>query len=408
MLGKLSGYTVSVLITAVVGVLSMPIVIATVGASIWTSVAVAQAAGFVAGALVSYGWPVVGPAQVAAGDHCERGRLFANSLVTRLLLLPVAVVGVGVFLFFLPPGTMTAAVAIAALIPILNSLGFAWFFVGEAQPLKFNLLEVIPRSAGTVVGMFAVVSTRDILAFVLAQLAGQMLTLIVSTTSIWRRYTVPPLTEWIRGVKSSLVDGFAGFVTSATTTTYQNLPVILVAALAPPQAVTFTMADKVYRLATVALVPVTQVAQGYVPAGGTPTSLFVRARRAVRSVSGLALVSAVAFGALCPVAAIILSAGQVSVGPELSIPFGAALGVILLSSVIGRACLVPFGESRTLMFAALCSAGFGVAGVAIATLIWGAVGAAIALLLAEIVGLVIVSARLRECLRRSAPPHVEE
>jgi O-antigen/teichoic acid export membrane protein len=220
----------------------------------------------------------------------------------------------------------------------------------------------------------------------------------MSYASLWRRYPFPAFARWFDGLNASFRTGASGFITSSVTTAYQNLPVVLVAGISPANAVTFTLADKIYRIATLALVPVTQLAQGYVPAGGAGEELRRRAKRTVSAVAVVAALAALAFGAAAPFVAGLL-ADNVSVSFLLAFPFGLALGVILMSSVIGRACLVAFGAGRTLATAAVVSAVIGIPSVIVGTLLWGAIGAAFGLLTAEVVGLIMLSVKLNGFLR---------
>jgi len=384
-----SGYALSVVISAVVGVVSVPVVIQIAGAPAWSLIAVAQAAGAIAATVVAFGWPVVGPASVAAADPTDRGHIFRLSLLTRgVVLIPAAVVASVVVLVSVGDSEVASAALVAGLTPVVGGLTASWFFVGESRPAKLNSLDVLPRATGTLLGILLIVATGSLVAFVLAQLLGQFASLAFSWLSICRRYPRGRAISW-RDMTATIKTGGAGFWNAILTSLYQNSPLVIVTNLSAYGTEIYAMADRLLRIAALALAPVTQVAQGYVPSADSRAELLTRIRRTMMIGGGLALVTLLGFGLIAPGMGMVLSHGTINVPWEVSFSLGGALGFALMSSLVGRACLVPLGKTRTLAVAATAAATVGLSGMILGGMLLGFRGVAIAYVLAEFVAFAI-------------------
>jgi O-antigen/teichoic acid export membrane protein len=384
-----SGYFLSVAISALVGVVSVPVVIQVAGAAAWSALAVAQAAGSIAATVVAFGWPVIGPAAVAAAPDSERGRIFLISLISRsLILVPAAAVAIAVILVSVGWSSTTAAALVAGLTPVIGGLTASWFFVGESRPSKLNSLDVLPRAGGTVIGIVLILATSNILLFVIGQLLGQLGALAFSWMSIRRRY---PRGERVavRDITGTVAAGGAGFWNAILTSLYQNSPLVVVTNFAGSGVVTYAMADRLFRIAALALAPVTQVAQGYVPAARSHEELLSRIRRTIGVGAGLGAATLVGFGFLAPLLGALLSHGAIEVPYEISFSLGGAMGMALMSSLVGRACLVPLKKTATLAVAATVASIVGLSGMVAGGIAFGVGGVAWAYLLAEVIAFTI-------------------
>ncbi|WZH38930.1 MAG: hypothetical protein PIR02_09710 [Microbacterium enclense] len=395
-----SGYFLSVAISALVGVVSVPVVIQVAGAAAWSTLAVAQAAGAIAATVVAFGWPVIGPAAVAAAPDTERGRIFLISLISRaVILIPAAGVATVVVLLSVGWSTTTAAAIIAGLTPVIGGLTASWFFVGESRPSKLNSLDVLPRAAGTLIGIALILATSSLVLFVLGQLAGQLGALALSWLSIRRRYPRGGHIS-VRDITGTVAAGGAGFSNAILTSLYQNSPLVVVTNFAGAGVETYAMADRLFRIAALALAPVTQVAQGYVPSAGTHDELLARIRRTIIVGAGLGVATLIGFGFLAPVLGTLLSHGAIEVSYGVSFCLGGALGMALMSSLVGRACLVPLKKTATLALAATVAAIVGLSGMVAGGIAFGIAGVASAYLLAEILAFSITIWPAAGALRR--------
>lgn len=380
-----AGFLLTVGLSASLNILIIPIVIVSVGTSEWSSLAVAQSVAAVASVLVAFGWGVVGPTAVAALPVAERGKFFTESVITRVFLISVVVVPFGTVIGALPTtrdfflNNLTAGLSILVL-----SLGGTWFFTGEASPMRLFLFDAIPRILGTAAGTGVLLLTRELGWFVAAQLVGSVVSVVLSAVNIRRRHPRRYVDLSFRGSLSRLRNGLPGVLTVATTALYVNVPIVVVAALAPGGVAIYAIADKLQKFAVLAAGPVTQVAQGYVPNAANRHDQNLRIRRAVRTGAVLSALFGVATFLFLPVVARGLSGSLLDVPYSLSAPMGITVAAIVLSGVTGLACLMAIGKSRDVATSTIIGAIVGVPASAVGALLFGVTGVAFGVAIAEL------------------------
>jgi O-antigen/teichoic acid export membrane protein len=393
----LGGYGLSVVLSGIVSLLVIPAVIIAAGTESWATIAVAQAVSGFAFVLAVYGWGVVGPTEVASRPVEERGRYFADSVLSRvwlsLVVVPVAVV---VAIAIVPAQPLLAA--LTTISGILVALGAGWFYVGEKSPIRFLLLDTAPRLLGTLAGAAAVIATRDAVWFAALQLAGVVVSAIVCTVDILRRHrgwrmTLSPA----RAVRNLRGQGHT-VAMSATSSVYVNVPIVLIELFVPAATAVYALAERMVRLALYATRPIVQVAQGWVP---HPDAAALAAR--ARKVTGIALVlgavGGLAYALLSPWAGGVLSGGALLIGWDLAIPMGVNLAAILASQLTGFACLTALGMSRVLSTSTIAGAIVGTALMIPLLLLIGAPGVAWGLAAAELSVLAVQLWKLAPRLR---------
>ncbi|WP_438855327.1 lipopolysaccharide biosynthesis protein [Agromyces sp. M3QZ16-3] len=376
------GYGLSVVLSGLVSLLVIPSVIIAAGTESWATIAVAQAVSGFAFVLAVYGWGVVGPTEVASREPEERGGYFADSLLSRawlcVVIVPIAVV---VAIAFTPDEPLLAALTTAS--GILVALGAGWFYVGERSPLRFLLIDTVPRLVGTLAGAIAVIVTGDAVWFAGLQLAGVVTAAAIASIDILNRYrgwawTASP----IRAARNLRGQGHT-VAMSATSAVYVNVPILLVQVFVPSATAVYALAERMVRLALYATRPIVQVAQGWVP-NPDPRVLVSRARRVTVLGMGLGAVGGLAFALLAPWAGGILSGGELTIAWDLAIPMGVNLAAILASQLTGFACLTALGMSRVLSTSTIAGAVVGTA-LMIPLLLWiGVPGVAWGLAAAEL------------------------
>ncbi|MEI9513120.1 hypothetical protein WBQ80_05175 [Agromyces sp. CCNWLW213] len=377
----LGGYGLSVVLSGIVSLLVIPAVIIAAGTESWATIAVAQAVSGFAFVLAVYGWGVVGPTEVASRPVEERGRYFADSVLSRtwlsLVVVPVAVV---VAIAITPAQPLLAALTTVS--GILVALGAGWFYVGERSPIRFLVLDTAPRLIGTLAGAAAVVATGDAVWFAGLQLAGVVVSALICTVDILRRHpgwrmTLSP----VRAVRNLRGQGHT-VAMSATSSVYVNVPIVLVELFVPAATAVYALAERMVRLALYATRPIVQVAQGWVP-HPDPAALAARARRVTGVALALGVLGGLAYALLSPWAGGVLSGGELEIGWDLAVPMGVNLAAILASQLTGFACLTALGMSRVLSTSTIAGAIVGTALMVPLLLLIGAPGVAWGLAAAE-------------------------
>lgn len=395
----LGGYGLSVVLSGIVSLMVIPAVIIAAGTQSWATIAVAQAVAGFAFVIAVYGWGVVGPTEVASRPVEERGRYFADSVLSRtwltIVIVPIAVV---VAVAIVPAQPVLAA--LTTISGILVALGAGWFYVGERSPLRFLLLDTAPRLVGTLAGAGAVIATGDAIWFAALQLAGVVVSAVICTIDILRRYrgwrmTLSP----VRAVRNLRGQGHT-VAMSATSSVYVNVPIVLIELFVPAATAVYALAERMVRLALYATRPIVQVAQGWVP-HPEPAMLAARARRVTVIALGLGVLGGVAYTLLSPWAGGVLSGGALVIGWDLAIPMGVNLAAILASQLTGFACLTALGMSRVLSTSTIAGAVVGTVLMIPLLVLIGAPGVAWGLAAAE---LAVLGVQLWKLSPRLRPP----
>lgn len=395
------GYGLSVIIGGVLSVAVIPVVIIVAGTTAWATIAVAQAVAGFGYVLVAAGWGVTGPTDVAARAPKARGQFYLDSLVTRGWLFLLVVVPAAVIAILLTGHDPTlAAVTVAS--GLLAGLSGGWFFVGEGSPLRFLMIETLPRNVGTALGAVALIVSHNPLWYVVLQGLAALLSTVLTSTNILRRY--PGAATELSFVRSMrrLKEHAAAISMSATTTIYVNLPIVVVQIFLPQGTAVYALAERMMRLALYSTRPLVQVSQGYVPHPEL-TEKSARGRRVFVIAATLSVAGGLLYAGFGPLAGDILSGSALTVPFSVSMPMGTALAAMLLSQVTGFTLLNSFGLIRSLAISTIAGAIIGAAFLIPGALIFDLPGLAWALAASEVAVLIVQLFMLRPHLWPGSP-----
>ncbi|QDZ16445.1 lipopolysaccharide biosynthesis protein [Humibacter ginsenosidimutans] len=344
---RIAGFAVPVAASTVLGIVTIPLLVASLGAAEWGSLAVVQATSQLVGIFVAFGWGATGPSTVASTARQLRPQLYLRSLVARVYLFVIGVVAAAVILAFLTRGEIAVSV-VGAVTYLLPFLGASWYFVGESRPWRLFVCDSLPTLLGTLGGLAAAAATRNLIAFLIVQACGSLVAVIVDAVVVLHGSGAT-----VRGLArpSSVVSSLGGqrhAVTSALTSgLYVNLPLLSIQTFMPGFVPVYALADRFFKYANVAFSPVQQFLQGWVPELGERAS-YSRMRHATAAGAGFGLIGGILVAVLARPVAWLLSGGEIQVPFSLSIPLGVAFVFVAASAVIGYACLVPVGRERAL------------------------------------------------------------
>lgn len=349
-------FGLSVVLNGGVSLISIPVIVAVVGAEPWASMATGQAIGASFGVLTIFGWGLTGPVTIAMARPEGRPKIFLDSLFARAVLL-VPLLGIQAAVTFAIVPHEKAVAFLAGVAMMLAGASANWYFTGESRPDRFLLLDTIPRVAGTLAGVVAVAATGELLYFALAQLGGAIIALVVSASVIFRgsRLDIRAAAHWPT-IMRSLLEQRHGVVATAVFAAYTPAVLALIALLVPALLPMFVLADRVGKFVAMAVSPLLQVFQGWVPAA----SGIERVRRIRISgwvALGTALVAGGAYTASLPSFSQLLTHGQVGFGLAATIAFGLNVTMSILSPYLTNVGLMTVGRVRTVAV----SVAFGVA-----------------------------------------------
>lgn len=346
-LRRLSGFTVSVAITAIISVAAIPTLITALGAVTWAQIGVAQTFVQFAAIFVGFGWGATGPALVASTAMSRRHALFKESVRSRLILAVIAAPLTFGILTVMLRGDMVIA-GLGTIAYLLPALGGTWFYAGAAQPARLLLQNTLPTALGTIAGIVAAHVTHQAWSFLLMQAMGSLVAAICDTTYIWKHTRGVADDTEVRSTRTVLASQKHAVITSGTSSLYVTLPVIAINWFLGegPALATYLIADRMFRFASIAFLPVQQFFQGWVPE--VPSEFARRARIATIAGAGIGAVGGACIAFLSPVFGPILGASEIDVPLSVSGPLGIAFVGIGTTAVVGYACLVAVGRTRAL------------------------------------------------------------
>jgi O-antigen/teichoic acid export membrane protein len=396
-----SGYGLSVITGGIISLLVIPTVIIVAGSQTWAAIAVAQGVAGFGMVVVGAGWGVTGPTETASMPAGQRSQFYVDSLVSRMwLFIATSVVCVVITLLLIREQPAIALFAlIAALVPGLSA---GWFFVGEASPMRFLLLETVPRQLGSLLGAVMLFVTGNALWFVGLQLAGGVVATIVSSTSILRRYYGWHVDLSLPRAILRMREHIPAVSMSAVSTLYVNLPIVVVQIFLPSLTAVYALAERIMRLALYATRPYVQVAQGYVP-NDDPVIQLRRARRITRLTVFLGILGGSLYAVAAPWIGRLLSGGSLHIDWAMSIWLGLALAAMLISQVTGFAVLTTYRLTKHLAWSTVAGAVVGVVALVPAALVTGVDGVTAVLALSEVVVLLYQLVVIRRTFRTVLP-----
>lgn len=406
---RLGLYGASVVLNGVISLITIPIVIAVAGADPWASMATGQSIGNSIGVLVAFGWGLTGPATIAMASVARRPGLFLDSLFARgALLLPLIIVQALVTMAIVPHAKFVAFVAGLAM--TLAGASANWFFTGESRPGRFLLFDTLPRVCGTLLGLLLVVLTDELLFFALAQLAGSLLALGVSTFVICRgkNLNFREAARW-RNVIARLGEQRHGVVASGLYAALGPAILGMVAVAAPLSLPLFVLADRLAKFVGMATSPLIQVFQGWVPAA-QGAELLRRIRLSARVSLLVGLAAGAVYAALLPWFSELLTHGQVAVDTSSAIAFGCIASSWVISPYLTNVALMAVGRVRVIAVSAAVGVPLTLLLLAAAELSGLSEFAPWAVVVGNVVGMVWLAVALRRAMVRPlepSPVHVQ-
>lgn len=373
---RLGGFAANGVITGLATLVSIALILRFFGESGWATFAVAQAAGMLLAVLVGFGWPVLGPARIAmlSGSQ-QKVELLTSARVRAGVLVGVVVLCCAALLpGFFPGSSDYLPVTIAYASTGLSSL---WFFVGTGESWASFFRDAVPRAVASVVAPFIALLGPTQLLLGAAIFAGNLLSFLLV---VMHACNESPAAAKISpqsplSVRKILTDQWHGLLTGGVSSVYMTVPTIAVGMLAPSTVGRFALGDKMVRLSSTALLPLTQVLQGWVPAASTQEERRSRVNRALLIMTIIGVSGGGLLAAGGPLVAEVYSSGHITFDHALSIPMGVILACTLLSQVAGVGCLGAFGDFRAISASATIGAVIGLPLLLVAALLWGVIGA---------------------------------
>ncbi|MDQ0647752.1 O-antigen/teichoic acid export membrane protein [Microbacterium natoriense] len=386
-------FSLSIVLSTLVGVVSIPVLIGQLGDTTWARLAVLQSISQFLAVIVGFGWGATGPSTVASLPDRDRKEFFVTSLLARvIILLPVLVAGTLIAAAIVHIDPLVAA--LAALTSVAPAAGAAWYFIGTNRPVALFLFDALPAILGQAAALVGVLVAPSLLVYVASTASFAVLGLLASCVFVATRSADGPWRiDRSQALRGLLQDQMPGFTATFTTSLITTLPVVIVKLIVPASALPlFVLADRLSRYAGLVLAPILQAIQSWVPEAGRE-HIRSRARIAMLVACGIGFIGAVGMITCAPWVAPLLSQGAIAIPPLISVAMGLGFAGEAISQITGLAVLVTIGRSRALALSAGVATVAALLGVLVGTLLLDVPGALIALALTSI-GLAIYRSRV--------------
>lgn len=350
--GRLSGFTISVIIVTLLGIVTIPLLTQAVGKDTWGILALVQTVAQFGGILVAFGWGAVGAATVAGIQDERRPAFFRRSLQARAVLYACVFPVLAVLLIILTSGDVLISV-LGAAVYLLPYLGANWYFTGEGRPRRLLLFDTLPMVVGGALGLVGASLTHELWVYLVFQGLGYLAAVSISALVV-RRSPQEAGFEDHTPLKTLLASQRHAVSATLVSGLYVTLPMIAVRVFLPDLLSIYAMADRLFKYASLALLPIQQFFQSWVPVddGGRPR----RMRIATWSAVALGTIGGALIAALSPWVSPLLSGGSIVVPLSVSLPLGIAFVGIATAAVVGYANLVSLGRVRALAVSTMIGA----------------------------------------------------
>lgn len=391
------GYSISMVLLAIVSLAVIPSMVAASGAAGWGMIAAGQSIGGVGAVIVAYGWGLSGPASVARADARMRLTAYAESVTCKLLIF----VPVGILVFSVAWGVgrdYAIFAGVGALSTVTVGLTANWWFVGLTQPYRLLVFETIPRVIGTGIGIFYMTHGSSALVGVLWQLIGMVAAFVASTVWILRPWKLRRLRSLPRRrVGAVLSSQRQGVTSTVLSSIYTSTPIVIVSLIAPGAQPVYAVVEKVQRQVIVGLGPFVTVLQGWVPRA-SEQELERRARMGLAAAAVMAGALGGLMLAVAPELVGWLGGGQIKPSFLTLILMALVTGVSLIEAVVSKACLAALRRLDVVTRATTIGSLVGLPCVAAGAAFWGAEGALSGILTGLLLRLLLELVGMRRAL----------
>ncbi|WP_210480599.1 lipopolysaccharide biosynthesis protein [Naasia sp. SYSU D00948] len=377
-LRRLAGFAGLPLLSALAPFVLLPLVARTGGVDGWTAVSIGQSVGMTAGVVVSYGWTLSGPSRLARAAFEDRPALYADSVLSRLLLL-IVVSPIAAWV----SGALTAredglAMAVAVAFT-LGGLSPAWYSIGLGRPSYIARYEVLPRTIAVAALLVLIPLTGELLLYPL------LLALATVGGVIAYSHRIGRLSRRLlrRNAFAALRSDWVSASTVVAASAYSSTSVALLGVTSPASAVAgYSSGEKIYRLGLLAVQALSNSLQAWVaeqrPQGLTRRMLYALAAHVALGASGLAGLALVG-----PPVAALLFGPDLAPEPATMVYLGLAYLAVAANTATGRLILVPLGLTRHVLLSTLAGAATGVVAILSLSAMFGESGAAAGLAVGE-------------------------
>ena len=195
-------------------------------------------------------------------DVAERNRIFWNVVAAKSLLLLISSLVLGMLLLVVPTFQLYSKAILATWPMVLgNTFTFMWFFQGIGKVRMFSVMNTVSKVVVLPLIFIFVKQDFDFVLAALLQAFVYVSTAIISNAYLYKKHLVKWASPTRNGVREELNESFPLFLSTASTSVYTQLVVIILGFYCTTEEMgRYTSADRIMRaLCFLLYVPLNQV-----------------------------------------------------------------------------------------------------------------------------------------------------
>lgn len=233
---------------AVASLLALPAMTRNFGATAWAAIAIGLSVGTAASVLVELGWGLDGPARISRASIRTRRALYALSLTTKLVAVPLVAAASAITAAWLAADFKIES-ALTAVYAASLGLTSAWYFVGEGRPGALIITDSVPKLVFALLAAIVLSSGAPLIAYPALLLVGQVIaTALASSFILHNKFSLLFAFSWVR-VFRAIASQFTALRGRVASALYLALPVAILGVVAPSAVAVFAASDRLQRMA---------------------------------------------------------------------------------------------------------------------------------------------------------------
>ncbi|MDQ1123350.1 hypothetical protein [Microbacterium trichothecenolyticum] len=359
-------------LSAVSPLIALPLITRAAGPDGFAEIAIGQALGTLAATVITFGWAVRGPVEVARS--ADPARVFRASIAVRGANSLVALPLVALVAALASHADDHALAIVSALAFSLQGLSLSWYAVGVGRPLLSLVFDAAPRIVLNLAGAVAALLTGIPLLYPALLLVGTLAAFLVATWLLGLRERFSPRAA-LRDARAAYAGGWRTALAAALLTFSETAPLSTLGVATSPAAIGFAPFDRVLKYGYIGVYMITGSFQGWVSSAPGDAGLR-RMRRALGIHALLALVLGTGFALVVPWATPIVLGPGFDIGPLTALLGAVALAAMTMATALGMCVVLPSGRDGAYLVAVCVGALLVVPAVLIGAAALGVAGAA--------------------------------
>jgi O-antigen/teichoic acid export membrane protein len=324
----------------------MPLLILVIGHAEWAQVALGQSVGLVGAVLVSLGWDVTGPSQIAESTPRTQYAILVRSLWARLILtVPVSACMFVVAVIL--PNAWNPLFLWTSVASTLLGLASGWFYLGLDRPIALFVFDALARGLGTIAGLVLTLFAHNGIFYSGGMAAGVGVSIFGTILYARRRAASTAGEVRLGAIFEAIGRQGAGLGFNVSYVVLSSLALPLSSFMGSHVFLTFTTIDKIQKQLVTVMLPVLQIVVGRMSRNiSDGKSAHEAAIKSMYYIGASAVLIFMISIVVSPPIVDFLSLGTVSMDLATDVAFAVLVSLAFTTQIIPFAVLAPLKRLR--------------------------------------------------------------